>query len=68
MGMIELLIPIVSQLVRFDLHGSFCFYRNLHLGNLRMGGMEKGRAKNKEEDKETQDKAVISQDLSLGRK
>jgi hypothetical protein len=33
-----------------------------------MGGMEKGRAKNKEEDKETQDKAVISQDLSLGRK
>jgi hypothetical protein len=33
-----------------------------------MGGMGKGRAKNKEEDKETQDKVVISQDLSLGRK
>jgi hypothetical protein len=33
-----------------------------------MGGMGKGRVKNKEEDKETQDKPVISQDLSLGRK
>jgi hypothetical protein len=30
--------------------------------------MGKGKAKNQEEDKETQDKAVISQDLSLGRK
>jgi hypothetical protein len=30
--------------------------------------MEKGRAKNKEEYRETQDKAAISQDLSLGRK
>jgi hypothetical protein len=66
--MIEFSIPIVGQLVRFDLHGSFRFYRNLHLGNLRIGGMGKGRAKNKEEDKETQDKAVISQDLSPGRK
>jgi hypothetical protein len=30
--------------------------------------MEKGGAKNKEKDKEIQDKAAISQDLSLGRK
>jgi hypothetical protein len=70
MGMIDFLIPIIDELVCFDLHRSLGFDLDPHLrpGHLRLGGMGKRITKDGKDDQKDQDKPVISQDLSPGRK
>jgi hypothetical protein len=65
MGLIELLIPFIDELVCFDIDRPFLLL-HLHLDHLGMGDI--GRAEDGEDQTETQNEPAISQDLSLGRK
>jgi hypothetical protein len=64
MGVIELLLPIIDELVRFDIDRPSLFH--LQLSHLGVGGI--GRVEKEEDETETQNEPTISQDLSPGRK
>jgi hypothetical protein len=64
MGVIELLLPVIDELVRFDIGRPSLFH--LQLSHPGMGGM--GRVEKEEDETETRNEPAISQDLSPGRK
>jgi hypothetical protein len=64
MGLIETLLPIIDELVRFDIDRPSL--PRLQLGHPGMGGV--GRVEKEEDETETQNEPAISQDLSPGRK